>query len=412
MAFTPLHRALGLSPSPLEYSMLTSAIEQQLTEKGDLDWKKQLPENRHPKASEEFAKDVAAMVNAGGGMIVYGIAENGESSAAESIVPVDSWTDSLERKLRGWAYSLIQPPVHGLTFTPLSGDDNQVVVLEIPLSQETPHFAMKDDALRAPRRYGAQTVFMSERDIEQAYRARFADRRNNDRNMSDLLDQALLGVEQSGVWLTAAAKPINPRPGYAGRITEMEAKEILMDLMSNNPFFEERKGLETAGLNPRPGYRKWRSAETANGQTCSVVDIHDDGSVALAHEASRSTTPDDFDPSSDVHVLDAQALSAHIVHLARVVAERMGIAGDFEVCLTLSPPESKPIYIRTFNMGFSGLTSRDRLVPIHKFQPVIARVAANDPTNESLTAVRGLALDVVNQGGTTALGWLVLKDQI
>jgi hypothetical protein len=121
---------------------------------------------------------------------------------------------------------------------------------------------MKDDTLRASRRYGAQTVFMSERDIEQAYRARFADRRNNDRNMSDLLDQVLLGVERSGVWL-AAARQINPRPVYAGRITETEAKEILMDLMSNNPFFEQRQGLQTAGLNPRPGYRKWRSAETA-----------------------------------------------------------------------------------------------------------------------------------------------------
>lgn len=44
------------------------------------------------------------------------------------------------------------------------------MILEIPASQETPQFAMKDDALRAPPRYGAQTVFMSERDIEQAYR--------------------------------------------------------------------------------------------------------------------------------------------------------------------------------------------------------------------------------------------------
>jgi hypothetical protein len=49
--------------------------------------------------------------------------------------------DVIERKLRAWAYSLIQPPVHGLTFTPLSEDDNQVVVLEIPPSHETPHFA-------------------------------------------------------------------------------------------------------------------------------------------------------------------------------------------------------------------------------------------------------------------------------
>ncbi|GAA1874650.1 hypothetical protein GCM10009715_21800 [Paeniglutamicibacter psychrophenolicus] len=129
--------------------MLQSAIELQVTERGDLDWKERLPDRRNPKASEEFAKDVAAMVNGGGGMIVYGVAEDRVSSAAKEIVPVEEWTDATERKLRGWAYSLIQPPVHGLEFTPLedAGDGSCVVVLSIPASLEIPHFSMKDDAL-------------------------------------------------------------------------------------------------------------------------------------------------------------------------------------------------------------------------------------------------------------------------
>lgn len=191
MAFTPLHRALGLPPSELVFTMLHSAIERQVTEKGDIDWKERLPDSRNPNAPEEFAKDVAAMVNGGGGMIVYGVAEDRASSAAKDIVPVEAWTDALERKLRGWAYSLIQPAVHGLEFIPLKDPDNGslAVILSVPASLEMPHLAMKDDAFRAPRRYGAQTVFMSERDIEQAYRARFEDRRNNSRDLADLLDQ-------------------------------------------------------------------------------------------------------------------------------------------------------------------------------------------------------------------------------
>lgn len=43
------------------------------------------------------------MVNGGGGMIVFGIAENRESSAAERIVPVEEWSDAIERKLKSWA---------------------------------------------------------------------------------------------------------------------------------------------------------------------------------------------------------------------------------------------------------------------------------------------------------------------
>lgn len=412
MAFTPLHRALGLEPSTLAYSMMQAAVDQQVTEKGDLDWKEKLPDSRNPRASEEFAKDVAAMVNGGGGMIVFGVAENRESSAAERIVPVEAWSDAIERKLRSWAYSLIQPPVHGLAFTALSedaGKDSRVVILEIPASQETPHFAMKDDALRAPRRYGAQTVFMSERDIEQAYRKRFEDRRNNARGLSDLLEQTMTGIDQDGhVWLAAAARPVSPRPAYAGRIGREDAQETLASLMSRNPFLIQRRGLEDAGLNPHPGYRKWRSINSHDGHTFGVVDIHDDGGVSLAF-AAAAAWDDDVESSTDVHVMDAQSLPAHIVHLARSVAERMDMTSDFEISIILSPPGNKPVYIRTFEPGIRFLRNRDLLTPIHKFQPVTGVLAGNSPANEALETVRELALDVMNQGGSAALGTMYLK---
>lgn len=104
----------------LAYSMIQAAVDQRVMENGDLDWKEELPNSRNPRASEEFAKEVAAMVNGWGGMIVFRIAENRESSAAERIVLIEAWSDASERKLRSWAYSLIQPPVHGLKFRALS----------------------------------------------------------------------------------------------------------------------------------------------------------------------------------------------------------------------------------------------------------------------------------------------------
>lgn len=413
MTFTPLHRALGLQPSALTYAIIQSATDQHVTEKGDLDWKERLPDSRHPKAPEEFAKDVAAMVNSGGGMIVYGVAEDRVSSAADRIVPVEDWTDAIERKLRGWAYSLIQPPVHGLEFKPLkeSGDGSRVVVLTIPASLETPHFSMKDDALRAPRRYGAQTVFMSERDIEQAYRARFEDRRNNARSLSDLLDQTIAGIDQDGIWLVAAARPISPRPAYTGRFSRDDARDILASLMHTNPFLKLRNGFEYADPNPRPGYRKWRSISSYRGQAFGVVDIHDDGSVSLAHQAS--TERDGFDPETDIHVMDAQQLPAHIVHLARATAERMDMTSDYEISIVMSTTHgNKPIFIRTFETAINHLRNRDELNGIHKFHPVTGILGASFHADEALETVRGLALDVMNQGGSPALGKQYLKDQL
>jgi hypothetical protein len=412
MVFTPLHRALGIQPSDLTYAILQSAIEQQVTEKGDLDWKERLPDGRSPKAPEEFAKDVAAMVNGEGGMIVYGVAEDRASSAAKEIVPVEVWTDAIERKLRAWAYSLIQPPVHGLEFMPLEepGDGARAVVLTIPPSLETPHFVMKDDALRAPRRYGAQTVFMSERDIEQAYRTRFEDRRTNARHLSDLLDEMMTGFGEDGVWLAAAARPTSPRPAYAGRLSRGDAQEIIASLMNRNPFLKNRYGFEYTGLDPRPGYRKWRTLSSYDGQAYGIVDIHDDGSVSLAHKASEVAT--NFEPGTDVHVMDAQQLPAHIVHFVRAVTERLDMTSDYEVIMVLCSRDNQPMFIRTFDIGMDRLRSRQQLTAIHKFQPVTGILAANLSAGDALETVRSLALDVMNQGGAAALGSLYLKDQL
>jgi hypothetical protein len=415
MLFTPLHRALGLEPSALTYSMIQDATVQKVVEKGDLDWKQKLPDGRDPGGSAEFAKDVAAMVNGGGGMIVFGVEESRESSAAEKIVPVEDWTDAIERKLRSWAYSMIQPPVHGLEFTSLvdaEGQGSRVVVLQVPVSFETPHFVIKGDSIRAPRRYGAQTVFMSERDIEQAYRTRFEDRRNHERSLSDLLEQTLLGVHPSDrVWLAAAARPVNPRPAYAGRITEYDAKDVLASLMSTNPFLKENAGMEATSLMPKPGYRKWRSTYPDTGSEWSVVDIHDDGSVALAYGGFPLDHIPDFVPSADVHVMDAQFLPAHIVHLARSVAARLDITGDFEVSLTIKPAYTGRLYIRTFDQS-GHMTSRDRLAPIYRFHPVTGIIDGSGPVSEALDSVRALALDIVNQGGAKGLGHLHLKDEV
>ncbi|MET3368440.1 UNVERIFIED_CONTAM: hypothetical protein ABIE34_001680 [Jeotgalibacillus campisalis] len=401
MVFTPLHRALGREPSALTYQMIEAAVAQQVRESGALDWKGVLPTKEDSEPDIKFAKDVAAMANSGGGMIVFGVAEVRETSAAREIVPVEGWTEAVELKLRGWAWALIQPSVPRLQFIPLESDDGSlVIVLEIPPSFETPHFLMKNDSIRAPKRYGSRTVYMTERDIEQAYRARFEDRRSHDRTLSELLDEVLDGVDRyDHVWLAAAARPISPRPTYAGRITMDEARAILADLVVRNPFLKGANGLYSAELLPSVGYRKWRSAN----QEC-VVEIHDDGSVALAYNSAFEM--DEFDPSTDVHVMEAKQLPAHIVHLARTAAEKLGLLSEFEARITIESSGPGPIYIRTFGDAWRDhMIPREQLMPIHHFHPVGAVFpgTGEDPADQ-LRVVRSLALDIMNQAGHTDVG--------
>lgn len=132
---TPLHLALGEDASPFDMGVLERAVASSIEESDDLDWKQVLPRK---DANEEYAKDVAAMANSGGGMIVYGIAEvDGPSSGAGAVRGVEGWGDSEERRLRQVAYASIQPPVHGLTFHVAERGDTQVVALYVPGSPDT-----------------------------------------------------------------------------------------------------------------------------------------------------------------------------------------------------------------------------------------------------------------------------------
>lgn len=147
----------------------------------------------------------------------------------------------------GWANLHVHPPVHGRQFTTLQNDqgdigDSPVVVMQVPASFETPHAVMVGDSIKTaiPSRHQAvrdpRIVYMNEREIQRAYRARFDDRRSHERQVSDLLNQVLSGIRSTQVWLAAAARPINPRPVYAGRVPEEVAGEIFTKLRTSNPL--------------------------------------------------------------------------------------------------------------------------------------------------------------------------------
>ncbi len=53
--------------------MVRRCVAHQLTEADDLDWKEFLANERDSKAPGELAKDVAAMANTRGGLIVNGV---------------------------------------------------------------------------------------------------------------------------------------------------------------------------------------------------------------------------------------------------------------------------------------------------------------------------------------------------
>ena len=69
MDFAALRRLLGMPPGPLTDEMVDAAVESQLAETDDLDWKGEVPPAKN-LGQTDFPKDVAAMANRGGGILV------------------------------------------------------------------------------------------------------------------------------------------------------------------------------------------------------------------------------------------------------------------------------------------------------------------------------------------------------
>ncbi len=174
MPFTALHRLLGLGPGPLSDSMIDDAVTEKLAETDDLDFKSALP-GTSGLAATDFPKDIAAMANSGGGVILDGITEQDKKAGAR--VDVGELTEGHERTLRMAAVTAISPPIFGLDVVRLGADGNRCVAIIVPASVDGPHLIYRNDYFGAPVRNDADTVWMKERQIEAAYRARFDGRR-------------------------------------------------------------------------------------------------------------------------------------------------------------------------------------------------------------------------------------------
>jgi len=155
MSFTELHRALGVTPGPLTDELLSDAVAAGVVEADGLDWKSELPAAKGIPQTD-FPKDVAAMANSGGGVIVYGVRE--AQKAATERIDVGELDEAHERSLRSAAITAITPPVFGLNVLRLGTEGNRAVVVEVPASVDGPHLIYKNDYFAAPVRNDSEPV--------------------------------------------------------------------------------------------------------------------------------------------------------------------------------------------------------------------------------------------------------------
>jgi len=143
-------------------SMITDCIEENI----HLDYKAAGSLHNSDGKKSEIAKDVSAMANSDGGVIIYGISEYSESDKKhlpEKITPINR-TEFSKEWLENIIISNISPRIEGLVITPISIENEQdvVYVVEIPKST-TAHQNTKD--FKYYRRYNFSSVPMLAHEI-------------------------------------------------------------------------------------------------------------------------------------------------------------------------------------------------------------------------------------------------------
>jgi hypothetical protein len=207
-------------PKTIEHlkELITNGVE----ESQQLEYKAaQALENR--EVLKDIAKDVSAMANASGGVIIYGIKEHNsvdKKHLPESITPIKRDKFSKER-LEQIINSNISPRIEGIIVHPITLDAAKEVayIVEIPQSQ-TAHQSMKDFIYY--KRYNFEILPMQDYEIRDVMNRLKYPKIEMDFelikhtfNYQKPLAMGGSGKSEEVISLTLAARPLNTGSQYA-----------------------------------------------------------------------------------------------------------------------------------------------------------------------------------------------------
>lgn len=170
------------------------------------------PPGRGWSWKQEFAKDVVALANHRGGLLLIGV--DATDGVATSLQPIVGTTpEDEEQRLRTALVNHVAP-ILSLSFVSIAAESGGFFLAAIvPPSRQAPHAVLGDPGdgrrpLRYPRRHGSDTFWLTESEVAQRYRQR-AEAEKDVRARVDFVvnDGCLTLARGGGLWFFAALIP-------------------------------------------------------------------------------------------------------------------------------------------------------------------------------------------------------------
>lgn len=239
LRFARVEQVLGLTGSieDADDSTLLRGLEllmeRSVVEADDLDFKAawwSVERSKHPAQDgrHELAKDCVAMANAGGGVLIVGVGEDGAARAV-ALMPLDG--EPGEEQLIQILTDRVTPALVGVRVRTVrsSGDSHGVAgyfaLVLVPPSSLAPHCVRRpnEPGLLYPVRRGRTTAYLSETEVATRYRDRFQLARTQVERVRDVLEQGESKLDRTPgrLWVSVAVLPADAvAERMSGRLVE------------------------------------------------------------------------------------------------------------------------------------------------------------------------------------------------
>lgn len=308
-----------------------------LRESEQLDFKQEHYGNSDSQR-RELAGDLAAFANHRGGLLILGIGDD-ERGAATSL-PLVELADAEQRRVQQIVSGNVFPHLRVEIFPVPCGEDGRgVMIIAIAPSPIRPHAISVNEALRYPRRVGTVTRYLSESEVADLYRDRFAIQRDEVQRVADLRHEATPEINPDGaVWVAVSGVPTGAGSITISRETIAETQAWAQQFVGHDPV---SGFLGQAAPLVRPGLRRLRLMTNyayESPPNFQYGELHTDGAAVAMHRVyTGDEVPAEGEPltvfNEQLMWLAAKALDVVAAHAAHI-----GAWGELAVELAVFGP--------------------------------------------------------------------------
>ncbi|MFT4245969.1 MAG: ATP-binding protein [Micrococcaceae bacterium] len=420
MTYSPLHRMLGYrSDHGFDIELIEAAVNANIRETDDLDWKSKgydwfgKPTEGINNIKNDLIKDISAIANTNGGLIILGVREN-EKGTVLKLTPVTGFNDETERNYRKIIGSRISPPIQNIQFHPIptKEEGSQVVVIEIPKSLEAPHMAnlYSQSGGTFFYRNGSMNTVISEPQLAEKYKKRFQLLTQLEDTQTSQFDKFVNNrLKTEDTWLIASVmtrqidKPYKPLNEQDIRLILVGAQryfDLYIGENNRHNISNMIQSSQNSGV-PRRSRRSrvFRNIFADGFEEKYYLRIYDDGSIEAGLKPKLL--------NKSITVGTIETFVASIYALNQALIDFLKLYSYSSVLVDIINPLKQEIVIKKqnqFHQSYNGYTITDFETCDALFTPGADEITAN-------SEITNLVFDVINQCGCVDLELLTELEQ-